>query len=107
MAANNQNFRVKYGLDVTENLNVTGDLTVNGAIQLSNSVTIENLTVTGNAEITAALSTQNTSLVFSDGLTLSDPPGSNVSVTVNRGSSANVELSWNEVNDRWAIKNIR
>ena len=105
MAANNQNFRVKYGLDVTENLNVTGDLTVNGAIQLSNSVTIENLTVTGNAEITAALSTQNTSLVFSDGLTLSDPPGSNVSVTVNRGSSANVELSWNEVNDRWEFTN--
>ena len=75
---------------------ITGDLVVNGNLTTSGTRTYANTTnvqlgdniITLNAEIPSGLS-----------------PTENAGIEVNRGSSANVSLVWNEANDNWTATN--
>ena len=75
---------------------ITGDLVVNGNLTTSGTRTYANTTnvqlgdniITLNAEIPSGLA-----------------PTENAGIEVNRGSSANVSLVWNEANDNWTATN--
>ena len=75
---------------------ITGDLVVNGNLTTSGTRTYANTTnvqlgdniITLNAEIPSGLA-----------------PTENAGFEVNRGSSANVSLLWNEANDNWTATN--
>ena len=75
---------------------ITGDLVVNGNLTTSGTRTYANTTnvqlgdniITLNAEIPSGLA-----------------PTENAGFEVNRGSSANVSLLWNEANDNWVATN--
>jgi len=75
---------------------ITGDLVVNGNLTTSGTRTYANTTnvqlgdniITLNAEIPSGLA-----------------PTENAGFEVNRGSSANVSLVWNEANDNWTATN--
>lgn len=83
--------------------NVSGSYTINTELVTING----NLVVTGNS---TSINTTDTS-IWDNIITLNGNLASNVSPTldaaieVNRGSSANVELRWNETVDAWQITN--
>jgi len=69
---------------IDDNLIVSGDLTVNGTTTTVNTETInlaDNLIVLNSNE--------------------SDAPSQNAGLEIERGSSANVALRWNETSDKW------
>ena len=80
---------------INKPLEVQGNLTLGsgtgGNISGLYSVTAEQINVTGN-KITLLSS-------------VIDSPASNASLVVNRGSSADVDLKWNESTDRWQFTN--
>jgi hypothetical protein len=70
------------------NMTVTGNLTVSGTTTYVNTATLnvaDNI-VTLNADVTGA-------------------PTENSGVEVNRGTSANVSILWNETSDKWTFSN--
>ena len=75
---------------------ITGDTTVTG-----------NLTVVGQtvyANTTTLLIADNI-LTLNAAINQSSPPAVNAGLEVDRGSSANVELLWNETLDKWVFSN--
>ena len=103
-AANTQNFRVKYGLDVTETANVGSTLGVQGVATFSNNVVIQGtLQVTNTVLFTTSLELGTSELIL-----LKDVAGSpttNAQLTVNRGTSADVNIRWDETLDQWRFTN--
>ena len=73
---------------VDDNLIITGDLTVQG-----NTVTLE----------TATLSVEDNIIVLNHGVTGS--PTLNAGIEVERGTSDNVLIRWNETSDKWEFTN--
>ena len=104
MSANTQNFRVKYGLNVNSEATIGSNLTVNSVATFANNVSIGgNLTVTGSVTMADTLQ-----LGTSEVLLLKDvvgSPSSNATLTVNRGTSADVNIRWSETNDIWEFTN--
>ena len=85
---------------------------------LPNDVTIgQDLTVTRNATITGTLTVNGTTTTVNSNtvnigdniLTLNSDeagtPSQNAGLAIERGTSANVELRWNETNDEWEYTN--
>jgi len=81
-------------------------------IGLPSNVTIgQDLTVTGNLTVSGNTTTLNTEtltvedniIVLNSGVT--GAPSTNAGVQVERGSATNVELRWNETDDKWEITN--
>ena len=81
-------------------------------IGLPSNVTIgQDLTVTGNLTVSGNTTTLNTEtltvedniIVLNSGVT--GAPTTNAGVQVERGSATNVELRWNETDDKWEITN--
>jgi hypothetical protein len=81
-------------------------------VGLPSNVTIgQDLTVTGNLTVQGNTTTLNTEtlaiedniIVLNSGVTSS--PSLNAGIEVERGSSTNVELRWNETDDQWEITN--
>jgi hypothetical protein len=81
-------------------------------VGLPSNVTIgQDLTVTGNLVVNGNTTTLNTEtltvedniIVLNSGITGS--PTTNAGVQVERGTSTNVELRWNETDDKWEITN--
>ena len=81
-------------------------------IGLPSNVTIgQDLTVTGNLTVSGNTTTLNTEtlavedniIVLNSGVTSS--PSLNAGIEVERGSSTNVVLRWNETDDKWEITN--
>lgn len=73
---------------IDDNLTVTGDLTVSGT---TTSINTETLTVDDNV------------IVLNNNVTSS--PSENAGIEVERGTSANVLVRWNETSDKWEITN--
>jgi hypothetical protein len=73
---------------IDDNLTVTGDLTVSGT---TTSINTETLTVDDNI------------IVLNNNVTGS--PTENAGIEVERGTSANVSVRWNETNDKWEVTN--
>jgi hypothetical protein len=70
------------------NVNVTGDLNVVGTITTNNLTT---------------LNVTNSQIVLNDSVT--EAPTSNADIIVNRGTSPDTSLRWNELSDRWEFTN--
>ena len=80
----------KVGGTITGDLVVSGNLTTSGTRTYANTTTVQlgDNIITLNAEIPTVLA-----------------PTENAGFEVNRGSSANVSLLWNEANDNWTATN--
>ena len=96
------------------NTAITGSLTVSDTLAVTNNALFSNnVTITGNLIVTGATTFVNTNVfqVSDEIVTLNadlsgaTAPTANVGFEVNRGSSANVTLLWDETNDRWAQGN--
>ena len=80
----------KVGGTISGSLVIDGNLTVSGTRTYANTTSVQlgDNIITLNAEIPSGL-----------------PPTENAGIEVNRGSSANVSLVWNETNDNWIATN--
>ena len=90
---------------------------VNGTLN-SDDITSTNVTVSGNATITGNLTVQGTTttvdstrvelgdniIELNSGLGASTAPSVNAGFEINRGSSANLQLYWDESNDFWKMQ---
>jgi cytochrome oxidase Cu insertion factor (SCO1/SenC/PrrC family) len=82
------NVTVSNNLTVGENLTVTGNLTVNG-----NTTTLN----------TETLAVEDNKILLNSSVTGS--PSADAGVEVERGTSTNVEIRWNETSDKWTFTN--
>lgn len=96
------------------NTSITGSLTVSDTLSVTNTAMFSNnVTISGNLIVTGATTFVNTNIfqVSDEIITLNadlsgaTAPTANVGFEVNRGSSANVSLIWDETNDRWTQGN--
>lgn len=83
----------------TANLHVAGDGLFTG-----------NVTISGNLYVTNAQSIQTSTLTVSGNTiimnqSVSGVPTTDATIVVNRGSSSNTELRWNESTDKWTFTN--
>lgn len=88
--------------------NITSITTANIATLTAVNATISgNLTVSGNTTYinTTQLNVGDNIVVLNADLPSGTAPTENAGITVNRGSSANVELVWDESSDYWTIGN--
>jgi hypothetical protein len=81
--------------------NLSGDYIINSTLVTING----NLVVTGNTT-----SINSTDLIVNDNIitlngNVTGVPVLNAAISVNRGSSANVQLRWNESFDKWQLTN--
>ena len=86
---------------------VSGDLTIDSA---GGTVTVDdNLTVTGNLTVSGTTTSVNTeTLTVDDNIIVlnnnaTGAPSQNAGIEIERGSSTNVALRWNETSDKWEI----
>lgn len=89
---------------ITGNATLSNTLAVTGAATFSNTVTISgDLTVTGTTTYinTATLNVADNIINLNSDLG-AVAPSENAGIEVNRGTSANVQLMWDETNDRWS-----
>ena len=99
---------IKVGVTGANEIDTTsGDLTIDSA---GGTVTIDdNLTVTGNLTVSGTTTSINTETLTVDDNTIvlnnnaTGAPSANAGIEVERGSSTNVELRWNETSDKWEI----
>ena len=91
-----------------------GLLDVGGDIDVTGSVTVaQDLTVTGNFTVqgdttqlnVSTLNIEDNELIINSNVDGSTAPTLNGLLTVNRGSSDDVNVRWNETSDRWQITN--
>jgi hypothetical protein len=77
----------------------------------SNNIQVGDMTVTGNLSVTGTTTTVNTAtLNVADNIVtlnsdVSSAPTENAGIEVERGTSTNVVLRWNETNDKWEFTN--
>ena len=76
------------GITVNGNMSVTGNFTVSGGVTFTTSETvlIEDNIITLNSNVTGS-------------------PSENAGIEIERGTSANVQLLWNESSDQWTFTN--
>jgi hypothetical protein len=100
------------GLTVATTANVSGavvlgsTLTVNANASFSNNVTISgNLIVSGTTTYvnTATLNVADNIVTLNADITGATAPTESAGIEINRGSSANVTMRWNESNDIWDL----
>jgi hypothetical protein len=93
---------------------VSGDITLasNGAVSLASNITISNnLTVTGDLTVsgntttinTANLNVEDSFILLNSGET--STPTLNSGIEIERGTSTNVFIRWNESSDKWQFTN--
>jgi len=101
----------KIDLNATE-IELDGTIDINGAADISGNLTVGgNTTITGNLTVNGtatAIHTTNTTindniLILNNDVT--GTPSQNAGLEVERGSSTNVALRWNESTDKWQITN--
>ena len=99
---------IKVGVTASNEIDTaSGDLTIDSA---GGTVTIDdNLTVTGNLTVSGTTTSINTeTLTVDDNIIVlnnnaTGAPSANAGIEVERGSSTNVELRWNETSDKWEL----
>ena len=87
----------------------SGNLTIDSA---GGTVTVDdNLTVTGNLTVSGTTTSINTeTLTVDDNIIIlnnnvTSTPSENAGIEVERGTSANVSVRWNETSDKWEVTN--
>ena len=99
---------IKIGVTAAGEIDTTsGNLIIDSA---GGTVTVDdNLTVTGNLTVSGTTTTISTETVTVDdniivlNNNVTDAPSENAGIEIERGSSTNVALRWNETNDKWEI----
>jgi len=101
-------------IGLPDDVTITNNLTVDGTFY-SDDITAASISATGDVTITGNLTVQgSTTSVESNTVTIGDAilelnadetgaPSANAGLTVNRGTSTNVDLLWDEANDRWTV----
>lgn len=95
-------------LTVAGNTVLSGTANVTGAAVFSNNVTIAgNLTVSGTTTYvnTTTLNISDNIITLNADLAATNAPTESAGIEINRGSSANVILQWNETTDAWELTN--
>ena len=91
---------------ISNDLTVTNDLTVNGDVTLGNS-TSDTITINGDLIVSGTQTTKasETVLIEDNIIVLNSneagTPSANSGIEVERGTSDNVKLQWNETDDNW------
>jgi len=101
---------IRVGVTAAGEIDTTsGNLTIDSA---GGTVTVDdNLTVTGNLTVSGSTTSINTeTLTVDDNIivlnnNVTGAPTENAGVEVERGTSANVFLRWNEADDKWQLTN--
>ena len=101
---------IKVGVTAAGEIDTTsGNLTIDSA---GGTVTIDdNLTVTGNLTVSGSTTSVNTeTLTVDDNIivlnnNVTSAPTENAGIEVERGTSTNVLIRWNETNDKWEFTN--
>jgi hypothetical protein len=75
-------------------------ITVSGSMVIAGNLTVNGTTVTLNTETTVI---EDNIILLNSGVTTS--PTLNAGIEVERGTSANVSIIWDESNDRWTFTN--
>lgn len=95
--------------DANEIDTASGNLTIDSA---GGTVTVDdNLTVTGNLTVSGTTTSINTeTLTVDDNIIIlnnnvTSTPTENAGIEIERGSSTNVQLRWNETDDKWQFTN--
>ena len=99
---------IKVGVTASNEIDTaSGDLTIDSA---GGTVTIDdNLTVTGNLTVSGTTTSINTeTLTVDDNIIVlnnnaTGAPSANAGIEIERGSSTNVALRWNETSDKWEL----
>jgi hypothetical protein len=101
-------------IGLPDDVTITNNLTVDGTFY-SDDITAASISATGDVTITGNLTVQgSTTSVESNTVTIGDAilelnadetgaPSANAGLEVNRGTSTNVDLLWDEANDRWTV----
>jgi len=87
-------------------ISTTGTLSVTANASFGNNVTISgNLTVSGTTTYlnTATLNVADNIVTLNADVSGATPPTENAGIEINRGSSANVTVRWNETSDVWDL----
>jgi len=98
------------GTGVTYN-SATGEFSIDQAIGTSDSVTFAGLTISGNLTVNGTTTTVNTETInLADNLIRinsneTGTPSENGGIEIERGTSTNVAVLWNETTDRWTFSN--
>ena len=87
-----ENSAVTVGLP--DDVSVTGNLTIGGNLDVQGSI---------NSISTTEVNIVDTKVVLNTNVT--EAPSSDAGLKVNRGTSADVELLWNETDDQWTLTN--
>lgn len=109
-------FSIGQAVGTTDNV-VFNNVQVNGTLA-SDDITSTNISVAGNATITGNLTVQGTTttvdstrvelgdniIELNSGLATTSAPSANAGFEINRGSSANLQLYWDEANDLWKMQ---
>lgn len=99
----------KVGNDVT--IGLPNDVTISGEITAASGHITGNLQIDGNVNIEGTLNAINRTEVNIEDNTIvlntnfTGTPTANAGITVNRGDSADVSVTWNETDDQWTLTN--
>lgn len=98
------------GANFTAGTGVTianSEISIGQAVATNSNVTFNDLTVSGNLTVSGTTTTVNTETInLADNIialnsNASGSPTENAGIEVNRGTSAAVQLRWNETSDKW------
>jgi len=98
------NASLSSSLYVNKNATISGNTVISGQLNVS-----KNVVISGNLAVSGTVTTINTETInLADNIIAlnsnhSGSPTQNAGVNVNRGTSANVALIWNETTDRWQV----
>ena len=99
----------KVGNDVT--IGLPDDVTITGEITAASGHITGNLQIDGDVNIEGTLNAINRTEVNIEDNTIvlntnfTGTPTANAGITVNRGDSADVSVTWNETDDQWTLTN--
>jgi len=101
------------GVTLTNNSGETATPTIaiGQAVATNSNVTFNDLTVSGNLTVSGTTTSINTeTLTVDDNIVVlnnnvTGSPTENAGIEVERGTSANVSVRWNETNDKWEATN--
>jgi hypothetical protein len=97
-----KDFVVKNGLQVGSSLQVNSTATFSNDVTISGNLTVSGTTTYVN---TATLNIADNIVTLNADVSGATSPTENAGLEVNRGSSANVQLRWNETTDSWEQSN--
>jgi cytoskeletal protein CcmA (bactofilin family) len=96
------------------NLEVTGATDLNGGLEVTGDTSIGgNLQVNGNLNVTGSINSINTTQVnisdnvinLNSDMPETQPPSLDAGIKVHRGTEEDVQILWNESDDKWTLSN--